>query len=310
MAKINKPIHHLEVVYTTTADDLRLQGMHYAPLTQTDTCVVFIHGQSGFFIESMYADVVGRVLAKNNIAFLYTHNRGYAHTNDIIRGKPKPDGGYEYSRQGSWYERFSKCKVDINAWISYAADLGYSRLIIAGHSLGGTKVIYWYFKTRPKNIEAVILASPADNVGLTVREFTPSQFDKLITEAYALVAKGHYNDLLSATFDEGWDHLSAQAFLEGRVPGSPADVLPLTNNPKQYPALASINVPLLVFFGDHDEINVHTVPEDLAIIKTKATNSPQVTTTIIKGANHMYHNQEENVAKVILNWLTQLTASY
>ncbi|MBO5575774.1 MAG: hypothetical protein J5956_05690 [Ruminococcus sp.] len=44
---------------------------------------------------------------------------------------------------GSWNERFEYTDDDIDAYLSYAEKLGYKHIILAGHSLGANKVIYY-----------------------------------------------------------------------------------------------------------------------------------------------------------------------
>lgn len=140
--------HHLSVIYTRTADDLQLQGMHYQPTKKTDTCVLLIHGMGGNFIENVFGDVLGQVFTDQGIAYIYSHNRGYSHTNDIATSEKKPDNGFEYQRHGASYERFSQSHHDIDAWVKCALKQGYSKVILMGHSLGCAKAIYWFNKSK------------------------------------------------------------------------------------------------------------------------------------------------------------------
>ena len=297
--------YRLKVEYTRTGDELKLQGMHYAP-KKKEVGVVFVHGMSGNFVENDYADVMGKTLAKNGIGYIYGHNRGYGHINDIVRGKPKPTGDNESSRQGAWYESFSHCPKDIDAWINQAVALGYKKLIVIGHSLGCSKVIYWWQKTKwEKKVVGGGLVSPVDMVGSTMTQFTPKEFEGLIEEAKALMAKGKYTNLLSKPFDNGWYNLSANTFMEEMVSHCPADVLPIYQPENKFEALAKIKVPILMLYGDH-ELNKDTAVEDLALLKKKATSSAKVETKIIAQANHSYEGQEVRLSKTILKWIKTL----
>lgn len=295
----------MEVVYARTEDELKLQGMHYAPVKKK-VGVVFVHGMSGNFIENEFANVMGKTFAQNGIGYIYGHNRGYGHINDIVRGAPKPNGDNESSRQGAWYENFKQSPKDIEAWVSQALNLGYKQIIVVGHSLGCSKIIYWWQRSQTKvEVVGIVLMSPVDMVGSTMKQFNSKEYAALITEAKALTAKGKYTDLLSKSIEDGWYRISANTFLEEMVPHCPADVLPLHKPSDKFESLSKINVPLIMLYGDHEQ-NKETVAKDLTLLKNKATGSPKVETAVIRGANHNYEGQEETLAKVILKWIKTL----
>lgn len=72
----------IEIRYVQTKDDLRLQGIHYDS-GKYDTCVLLVHGMTGNFIENYFGHVLGQLLSRNGIRFIYSHNRGYNFINDI-----------------------------------------------------------------------------------------------------------------------------------------------------------------------------------------------------------------------------------
>ena len=78
----------MKLEYIWTEDDLRFMGAHYEG---RDVCVLEIHGMSGNFIENYYANVLGEKLAAKGYGFIYGHNRGYCHVNDIATKPAKTD---------------------------------------------------------------------------------------------------------------------------------------------------------------------------------------------------------------------------
>ena len=44
-------MQQMDLIFTTTDDDLKLPGLYY-PVDQKDICALFIHGMSGFFLEN------------------------------------------------------------------------------------------------------------------------------------------------------------------------------------------------------------------------------------------------------------------
>ena len=56
-----------------------------------DICVIFIHSMCQTILDNYFATVCGELLSKNNIGFLYEHNREHSIENDILM----EDGLYE-----------------------------------------------------------------------------------------------------------------------------------------------------------------------------------------------------------------------
>lgn len=289
----------MTIEYTWTSDDLRLMGAHYEG---KGTCVIETHGMSGNFIENYYAGVIGDKLSANGIGFLYGHNRGHSHVNDIAKKPVRPsDNGWNYTRVGATYELFEDSPNDIQAWINKARDLGYERIILLGHSLGCNKTIY-YLSQNPDNpdIVGVVLVSPPDMVGLK-NKYQPNH-DELAKQAHELVDSGRPRDLLDNEIWE-WFRLSAQTYLSLFTEGSPIDNLPVLRDPEVFEQLSTINLPMLCVMGEYDDIEIRNLNDDLALIKTRAINTPSVQTKLISGANHSYENREEELSDVVLNWV-------
>ena len=64
-----------------TEDGLKLPMVHFES-ERKDICVICIHGMCGTIIDNYFATVWGEVLTKNNIGFIYEHNRGHSIDNE------------------------------------------------------------------------------------------------------------------------------------------------------------------------------------------------------------------------------------
>lgn len=175
-----------------TTDGLRLPMVHFESDTK-DICVIFIHGMCQTIIDNYFAIVCGETLSKNNIGFIYEHNRGHSIENDILM----KDGSYK--RYGCMYEIFEDCIIDIDLAMQRAKDLGYKRFILMGHSYGCNKLIYYYYKKHP-NILGLILASAPDMIGLQLHR--QSDYTELIKEAKENIDKGNGSKLLSNLIED------------------------------------------------------------------------------------------------------------
>jgi len=296
--------NNIEVVYIWTEDNLRLQGIHYDSADK-NLCVLFIHGMSGNFIENYFAHILGEKLQNENIGFIYSHNRGYYHINDIATKETNQNGGYKTIRIGANYERFNECFYDIDDWIDECKKMGYKRIILLGHSLGCNKTIHYFSQKNPKNIAGIILASPPDMVGLFKKTEYQSNYDELRKEAEENIKNDEPRKMLPSIIWD-WYNLSSQTFLDLAVDGCPADNIPVMRNPEKFEELSSIDVPILGVMGENDDIAINTLENDLALIKSKALSCPQFSIEFIKEANHTYDRQEESFAKVVLSWIKNL----
>jgi len=62
----------------------------------------------------------------------------------------------------------------------------------------------------------------------------------------------------------------------------------------------SIKKPTLIIYGDKDEYAWDNVPKIVKILKSY---QPKLIYKIIKGADHGFRNKENQLAKIIANWL-------
>ncbi len=278
----------MEMLYDYTNDGLRLCALHWEISTK-ETCIVLIHGQGGNVLENYFADVWGRIFNENNIGFIYGHNRGYNHINDIITKDN------DLKRCGATFEIFEESIYDVDLWVKKAYELGYKKVILMGHSLGCNKVIYYIHEKHPR-LDGVILASPPDMVGLTLLE--EPTYEDLVKEAKQNVEDGNPRKLLNELLD-GYSYTSSENFLNLYTEGNNIDNLPIERNPEHFEQLESITVKTLAFSGGNE-----TGPyAKIELLKEKALNCPNFEVAFISGSGHTYNNHEEDVANLIVGWL-------
>lgn len=295
----------MKLEYVWTEDALRLMGVHYPG---KKVCVLEVHGMSGNFIENYYANILGQQLAAQGCGFIYGHNRGYNHINDIATKPVKEDNGYNYSRIGVTYEIFSDSPKDIEAWLSKCRELGYEKIILFGHSLGCNKIIYYLSQKKDSDIIGIVLASPPDIVGLFELERYQPNHKKLLEEARQLVKDGKPRELVSSSV---WDFysLSAQTYLSLTEQGGAVDNLPINRNPEVFEQLVVIELPILGIMGEYDDIEIRNLTDDIELIKSKATSCLDFQIKFINGGNHNYENREDSFADIVVDWVKNLTQS-
>lgn len=110
-------------------------------LRQAATVVIAITGIHGNFYSNPFYVNIGNTLSKAGIDFIY------AQTADAFDEMPTLNvktGKEEVI--GSWNEDFNNTDEDIEAYLNYVYQQGYKNIILAGHSLGANKVIYYLSK--------------------------------------------------------------------------------------------------------------------------------------------------------------------
>lgn len=132
------------------------------PAQAADTVVISITGIHGNFYSNPFYVTFGRTLNRAGIDFVY------AQTNDAFNEIPGTNAvtGQE-EVIGSWNEDFAFTDEDLGAWLDYAEVAGYRRIILAGHSLGANKVIYYLARHHDERVEHFLLLSPANLRHLT-----------------------------------------------------------------------------------------------------------------------------------------------
>lgn len=273
-----------------TEDGLKLPMVHFNS-KEKDICVIFIHGMCQTIIDNYFATVCGNILSKNNIGFLYEHNRGHSIENDIVM----KDGSFK--RCGCMYEIFEDSIYDIDLAINKAQELGYKRFILMGHSYGCNKLIYYYYKKKP-NILGLILASAPDMVGLQL--LRQKNYKELMKEAKENVDNGESTKILSNLIED-YMYMSSGTYYNWFHENSNLDNLPVMNNSTNWYQFETIDIPILTFSGSNETDNyLH-----LDILKEKAENCNDFEYKYINDTDHFYNGKELEIGNIILNWISK-----
>ena len=136
--------------------------------------MIAITGIHGNFCSNPFYYNIGDTLNAGGFDFVYAQTNdafGQIKTVNVNTGKQE--------LIGSWNERFSYTDDDIEAYLNFAEQQGYKHIILAGHSLGANKVIYYLSRHHERNLSSARLAhffllSPANlsymTSGVTERE--------------------------------------------------------------------------------------------------------------------------------------------
>ncbi len=258
--------------------------------------ILHIHGMGGSLYCNSFYPFMHDFYPKHGYDFLVVENRG---THSVV-GFGTKEGGIKII--GNTYELFEDSFLDIDAWMRKSLQLGYENIVLEAHSLGPSKIVYYYLRAEEetrKHIRAFVLLSPVDMLGIAKED---KNYSQLLEEAKRLIEKGKEGELLSKDL-WGECRLSAKTFLNffanERVA---ANVFPY-HNPRssKWEELAKIDIPVLAFSGMRDVIS-HP-KEAMDILKRKLTGSPKVETVVFERAEHDFKGYGEQLVKRVVHFL-------
>ena len=283
----------MKIVDIINSQNIVLRGCLYDTKNK-NLCILFIPGMAGNIIENKFIQILGEELQKNDIGFLCGHNQGSFH---IVDYPCNNNNGFV--RRGVTYEKFEDCLPDISAYINYIKKLGYKKIVLAGHSLGANKVIYYLSKNKPDLIKAYILLGPPDMVA---ELNSIEDKDDLILEAKTNISNHEPNKLLSKLI---WDYyiLSSATFID-LVENKNLHNLPITSHIGSFDALKSIKLPFLAIAGEKDDSCSNNIEIYLSSLISNANSNGEY--AIIKNANHTYINQEKELFNVIHAFINKI----
>ncbi len=148
-----------------------LKGVLFRPQQErtVDTVMIAVTGIHGNFYSNPFYYNFGDTLNGGGIDFIY------AQTNDAF-DRMKADNVRTGKKEliGSYNERFFYTDEDIDAYLTFAEQEGYRHVVLAGHSMGANKVIYYLSRHHDPRAERFFLLSPANLTymmsGVTERE--------------------------------------------------------------------------------------------------------------------------------------------
>ncbi|OOF64157.1 alpha/beta fold hydrolase [Rodentibacter sp. Ppn85] len=148
-------------LHLSTQSGTVLQGALFSE-QPSDTVMIAITGIHGNFYSNPFYRNIGETLSRHGIDFIYAQTRDAFSKMAVINTQT-----HQKEIIGSFNEDFANAIDDVKAYVDYAEQAGYRRIILAGHSLGANKVIYYLSHTADCRIAKFVLLSPANITHLT-----------------------------------------------------------------------------------------------------------------------------------------------
>lgn len=288
----------IKKIYFKTTDKLSLIGLLHMPEEkQTRTCMISVHGITSNCLRYR-DDVIAQKLTKQGIAYFTFDNRGH----DIINTYDSIQNGY-MNFYGSGAENIYDCDKDIEAAIKAMLENGYSQIILQGHSLGATKVVYSYNQfvknnlDIAKNIVGISLLSLVD-VPQFLKVVCGDNYKKVINYLKLLEKKKKGNKIVSI---DGFPPIMPRTILNC-MEESEIDFARYSDDNYEFNELNNIKVPLFMRWGNNKELIAQDAQQLVKKMNEKITNKNKDINFIDK-ANHNYKGKEEILANQISEWI-------
>jgi len=226
-------------------------------------------------------------LTRAGIGYFKFNTRGH----DVVAGRGR-------TLAGAAFERFRDCVLDLRAVIAFARRRGYRRVILAGHSTGANKVLYYAAKTADRRVTGLILLGPISDIAGEAKRIGRRELERRVARASRLAARDR-----RALVPRAWGFWSAPRYLSLYRPGGAEDVFPYDRPGARWTALRAIRAPLAVMVGGRDEF-LDRPPEALIeAFAAQAARAESFTGRIIPGALHGFQGREAAVARAVGEWI-------
>ncbi len=275
----------------TTPRKFILNGLWFGP-RRARKVIVFVHGLG----SSVFSTKGAEHWADKKTAVLAFNNRGHE-TISKLRRLAKNRRGATASQGGSAHEIFTDCADDIAGAVALAKENGAREIILAGHSTGCQKSVYYASRRPDRRIKGLVLLAPISDYASTRSFDRGGRLARATVYARAMVKKGKAHDLLPLSV---WgEMIDAQRFLSLYTPESIEEIFCYAHT-KVPATLKKVRVPMLVVLAGDDEFADRPAKQIGDWLSTQARRS---SVAIVPRVLHGFQGKEKVVARLVKNWL-------
>lgn len=269
-----------------------LKGLWFGPKNPAQV-IIFVHGLGSTVFSNH--DLI-TPLTNATTAVLVFNNRGHDFVTSVRRIDKRKRKGYVSIFAGAAHEIFTDCADDIEGLVRFVQQQGVKHIVLAGHSTGSQKVVYYATRSgKQKNIEKIILLSPVSDYAGLFRQQKKAIIPKALAKAKELVVAGKPHELLPSELV--LIPCDAQRYLSLYTPDSIEEIFSFSQ-PKKVPGLLHrIHIPTLVILAQHDEYWDRPVRRVATWFDQHLKAPHQI--EIIPQAEHAYPGKEKEVVALM-----------
>jgi pimeloyl-ACP methyl ester carboxylesterase len=172
------------------------------------------------------------------------------------------------------------------------------KIILIGHSAGAAAVREYQSEKQDDRVVGLVLASGSVDPSPPIDS---SQY----ALALPLMSENKGEELIKDPKRSFPSYVSAATFMD--IANSPSPYKDFFGVHTPNAGITKIHCPIFAFYGTNDDVgNEKTLDLLKTSIQKQSTGPVSVTTTMIKGAEHMYMGQELQVAETITKWIEDI----
>ena len=273
-----------------------LNGVLFQSENKSDSVLIAITGIHGNFYSNPFYYNIGDTLNDNGFDFIYAQTCDAFNKIQTYNIKTR-----ESEIIGSWNEDFNYTDQDIDAYINFALDEGYKNIILAGHSLGANKVIYYLSRHHDsERVKNFLLMSPANITWLT-SSVTESEKNIVLSQ----VNNGDGDKMLPFTL-LGWIPCIANTAWQWLFTDTLNNVH--VESDKDFSQVSQITHSGALLIGTYDNFTYGDPAGFLNNINNHMKEAHNNKLIFIEKTGHTYQHKEQETANKILEVMKEFTA--
>jgi len=284
-----------QIVYVRSADDVVSAGMMFTPPKEASKplAIIWVHGWGANFYLPSYVGI-GRALADRGLTTVSVNTRMHD-----LGNVEKYTFFDKRVRGGGYWGVTSEDAQDIAAWVSFAEQRGYNRVVLVGHSAGAASVGRYQADSTDKRVAGLVFAS--GGVGEAGQPDDSAEHRARVEQARKLVAEGAGDDLIRLPNRSYPSYVSAATYLD--IENTPREYGDFFGTTTSNAPVSRVKVPILAFFGTSGDVGGEKELDRVrASVRRLSGGARTTTTTMITHGNHEYVGEEAQVASKISEW--------
>ena len=280
----------MDIIKAIAKRGLELRGAIYDS-SSNDTALIMLTGICSNVFQNDLLDTTGKLLSKNGITVIIGHAHDsfscFAYTDHSI-GKQKHTGVFN--------DDFSMVYEDVETWVLKAKELGFKKIILAGHSLGSNKIINYLGNTSDNYVDYFIVSCPVDIMHWW--EVMPN-IDSCFEIAKKWVKENKGDDILPFLFG-GFSPMTANTVL-GFYNAENLKNCPVLSKKGETKSLYNIKPKGTFLIGSKDSVTGDS-PKAFMEQLNQWTKNPELNQVIeVEGASHIFYGKHNIYAQTVLD---------
>ena len=280
----------MEIINVQTPRGLVLKGAMWGD-TSMDTVVIMMSGICSNVFQNELLPEAGKVLSENGIAFIAGQTMdafSFISYSNTKTGKQTTTGVVT--------DDFSMSYEDVESYVKYAKDLGFKKIILAGHSLGSNRVIHYLANTANDYVNNFIISAPVD-----LRHFFDIIPDKEIylETAQKFVDEGRGKDILPFAF-MGFSPMTANTLL-AFYNAENLKNCPVISDDGETRSLSQMKVNGAFIIGACDSMTNKNAEGFIRKINSYCKNPKKNRIVVVPNASHIYYAKHNEHACAVLD---------